>query len=113
MADASSFCERGWGVTFTHKTPGAMRRSQALCPTLAPRGLHRPDAATYVGVSPAKFDQWVERGIMPKPKRQDSVVVWDRLSLDAAFLDLPGDDNGEDDVWRAFDDKYKSKTHSA
>jgi hypothetical protein len=64
-----------------------MKHSQAL-----PRGLRRPDAAAYIGVSPAKFDQWVERGIMPKPKRQDGVVVWDRLKLDLAFAELPGDE---------------------
>jgi hypothetical protein len=56
-----------------------------------PRGLRREAAADYIGVSATKFDDWVARGIMPKPKRQDGVVVWDRLALDAAFDDLPSD----------------------
>jgi predicted DNA-binding transcriptional regulator AlpA len=57
-----------------------------------PRGLRRDVAAAYVGVSLSKFDDWVSRGLMPRPKRQDGVIVWDRLALDAAFEDLPSDD---------------------
>jgi hypothetical protein len=72
-----------------------MKRSQALPSTLPPRGLRRPDAAYYIGVSPAKFDQWVERGLMPKPKRQDGVVVWDRLKLDLAFSGISGDEGND------------------
>lgn len=56
-----------------------------------PRGLRRPAAADYVGVGVTKFDDWVARGLMPAPKRQDGVVVWDRLALDAAFDDLPSE----------------------
>ena len=54
-----------------------------------PRGLRRPDAAHYVGVSPSKFDEWVAKGRMPRPKRQDGCVVWDRYALDTAFEQLP------------------------
>jgi predicted DNA-binding transcriptional regulator AlpA len=57
------------------------------------RGLRRVEAAIYVGVSPTKFDDWVKRGLMPKPKRQDDIVVWDQLSLDSAFEALR--DEGE------------------
>lgn len=35
---------------------------------LVPRGLRRPDAAAYEGVSPTKFDEWASRGIMPDPE---------------------------------------------
>jgi predicted DNA-binding transcriptional regulator AlpA len=56
------------------------------------RGLRRDDAAAYVGVSPSKFDQLVADGRMPKPKRVDGCVIWDRRRLDAAFDDLPGDE---------------------
>jgi len=55
-------------------------------PAFTPRGLRREDAAAYIGVSPSKFDQWVERGVMPKPKRVDRIVLWDRKALDAAFV---------------------------
>jgi predicted DNA-binding transcriptional regulator AlpA len=55
----------------------------------APRGLRRQAAAYYVGVSPTKFDEWVAQGLMPQPKQEGGVVVWDRLELDAAFDVLP------------------------
>ena len=58
---------------------------------IEPRGLRRSDAAHYVGVSPSKFDAWVIEGCMPKPKRQDGCVVWDRYALDRAFEQLPDD----------------------
>lgn len=45
----------------------------------------REAAARYVGLGTTKFDQMVTDGRMPKPKRIDSRVVWDRLLLDAAF----------------------------
>lgn len=63
-----------------------------------PRGLCREDAARYVGISPSKFDQLVADKRMPKPKRVDGRVVWDRVKLDACFTDLPGDDEEENIV---------------
>jgi hypothetical protein len=53
-----------------------------------PRGLSRDEAARYVGVGVTKFDEMVADGRMPRPKRVDARVVWDRLRLDAAFSDL-------------------------
>ena len=67
-----------------------------------PRGLRRPDAAAYVGISVTKFDDWVQRGIMPAPKRIDAVVLWDRLDIDRSFdalsdtTDDPYSDFGND-----------------
>jgi predicted DNA-binding transcriptional regulator AlpA len=58
---------------------------------IEPRGLRRDTAAAYVGVSPSKFDEWVSDGRMPKPKRVDGCVVWDRFALDQAFDALPSD----------------------
>lgn len=57
------------------------------------RGLRRPEAAEYIGVSASKFDQLVRTGRMPKPKRIDGCVVWDVRELDRAFdaIDV-GDD---------------------
>lgn len=57
----------------------------------APRGLSRTEAARYVGIGTTKFDEMVCDGRMPRPKRADGRVVWDRLALDAAFSDLPDD----------------------
>jgi hypothetical protein len=37
---------------------------------------------------------------MPKPKRINSRIVWDRVRVDAAFAALPDDDPLEaDDPW--------------
>jgi len=41
--------------------------------------------------SPSKFDEMISAGLMPRPKRIGSRVVWDRLKLEAAFSDLPDD----------------------
>jgi hypothetical protein len=70
-----------------------MARSEAG--KLQCRGLRREDAAAYIGISPTKFDDWVRRRLMPSPKRQDGVVVWDRFALDAAFEVLGSTDEAE------------------
>jgi len=59
------------------------------------RGLRRVEAAIYVGVSPTKFDDWVKRRVMPQPKRQDDVAVWDVRALDLAFEALPDQNQGD------------------
>jgi excisionase family DNA binding protein len=56
-----------------------------------PRGLSREEAARYVGVGTTKLEEMVSDGRMPRPKRIDGRVVWDRLRIDAAFTDLPED----------------------
>ena len=53
-------------------------------------------AAAYLDMSRSKFLELVERGIMPKPKIIDGMVMWDRVSLDATFSDLP--ERGEFDT---------------
>jgi predicted DNA-binding transcriptional regulator AlpA len=69
----------------------------ALVVDVTPRGLRREMAARYVGLSPTKFDDLVKDGRMPKPKRVDGCVVWDRQALDAAFEELPED--GQEREW--------------
>jgi predicted DNA-binding transcriptional regulator AlpA len=56
-----------------------------------PRGLSRDEAARYIGVGATKFDEMVADGRMPRPKRVDGRVIWDRLRIEAAFSDLPDD----------------------
>ncbi len=56
-----------------------------------PRGMSRDEAARYVGVGATKFDEMVADGRMPRPKRVDGRVIWDRLRIEAAFTDLPED----------------------
>ena len=79
-----------------------MQRHPTLPPTLAPRGLNRSQAAAYIGVSPTKFDEMVKDGRMPKPKRVDARNIWDRLKLDTAFDELPGDEIDEANLWDEF-----------
>jgi excisionase family DNA binding protein len=55
------------------------------------RGLSRDEAAMYVGVSAAKFDELVADGRMPAPIRIDGRKVWDIRSIDLAFDSLPRD----------------------
>lgn len=61
------------------------------------RGLSRIEAAAYVGIGSTKFDELVEAGRMPGPKKIDGRKVWDRFALDAAFDALP--DAVEDNPW--------------
>jgi predicted DNA-binding transcriptional regulator AlpA len=68
------------------------RGASCLPPSLAPRGLSRVQSAEYIGIGPTKFDEMVQDGRMPKPKRIDARTVWDRVKLDEAFAAL--DDAG-------------------
>ena len=67
--------------------------------TLARRGLSRIEAATYVGISPCKFDQLIADGRMPIPRRIDQRKVWDVRELDLSFDDLPRDDSVSNNSW--------------
>jgi hypothetical protein len=60
------------------------------CP---PCGLRHGAAAEYIGVKTTIFDEMVADGRMPKPKRVNSLPIWGRLGLDAAFAALPTDDD--------------------
>jgi hypothetical protein len=77
-----------------------LRKYEALPPSLPPRGLCREASARYIGISPGKFDEMVEDGRMPSPKRIDARKVWDRTALDMAFDALPADDDA-DNPWDA------------
>jgi hypothetical protein len=73
-----------------------------------PRAMKAERAAAYLDMSRSKFLELVDRGVLPKPKMIDSMRMWDRLSLDAAFSEFqePGEDgtlarrNSFDDVLR-------------
>ena len=71
-----------------------MTHGSGLRQPISPRGLCRPEAATYVGVSASLFDAMVKDGRMPPPKRVNSRMIWDRLRLDVAFEGLPETDFG-------------------
>ncbi len=71
----------------------AERPADPLPPSLAPRGLARGQSAAYIGTGTTKWDEMVADGRMPKPKRIDGRVVWDRLEIDEAFAALPSDED--------------------
>ena len=58
---------------------------------IEPRGLHREEAAAYIGVGLSKFDEMVRDGRMPGPRKVDTRNIWDRYALDDAFENLPMD----------------------
>lgn len=49
------------------------------------RGFSRIEAATFVGISPTKFDALVKDGRMPKAKKVDGRKIWDICELNPAF----------------------------
>ena len=65
------------------------------------RGLRREDAARYIGVSTAKFDERVRDGRMPKPFRINACMIWDLRRLDAAIDALS--EPVEVDTWIDFE----------
>jgi predicted DNA-binding transcriptional regulator AlpA len=65
-------------------------------PQLCPRGLSREQSAAYVGFGVTKFDEMVKDERMPKPKRVDNRLVWDRYALDQAFEELAREDDVND-----------------
>lgn len=66
-------------------------------PFECPRGLSRVEAARYVGVSPGTFDKLVLDGLMPKPKRVRTRLIFDREALDLAFSTLGEDAETKND----------------
>ena len=64
-------------------------RTARIAVTSPRRGLNREEAAIYVGVSAAKFDELVKTGRMPAPRRIDARNIWDIRELDRYFDELP------------------------
>jgi hypothetical protein len=54
----------------------------------APRGLSADEAARYIGVGRTKFEELFARRKMPRPKRIDGRVIYDRFEVGACFSDL-------------------------
>ena len=49
------------------------------------RGMRRPEAAIYIGVSPSLFNELVQEGTMPEPFKIRTCTLWDIRDLDEAF----------------------------
>jgi|JRYH01.1.fsa_nt_gb hypothetical protein len=50
---------------------------------ISPRLLTRPQAASYLALTAAAFDDWVRRGLIPGPL--PGTRRWDRHGIDAAI----------------------------
>jgi hypothetical protein len=66
------------------------RRLANRAATQPRRGLDRDEAAIYVGVTMATFDQMVIDGRLPTPSEFDGELVWDLVQLDRAMDRLMG-----------------------
>ena len=71
-------------------TPAAARSMtrQRVVIDFAPRGLSADEAARYIGLGRTKFEELVARRKMPRPKRIDGRVIYDRFEVDAHFSEL-------------------------
>jgi predicted DNA-binding transcriptional regulator AlpA len=69
-------------------------------PASIPRGMRRPVAAAYIGVSESKFQQMVDDGLMPKSFKVGGVTLWDSRKIDQAFDELSNheEESGWDDL---------------
>jgi predicted DNA-binding transcriptional regulator AlpA len=54
------------------------------------RGLDHDEAAIYVGITFASFDQMVSAGRLPRPTELNGELVWDLVQLDRAMDRLTG-----------------------
>jgi predicted DNA-binding transcriptional regulator AlpA len=63
------------------------------------RGLSRDEAAMYVGISAAKFDELIRDGRMPCPVNIDRRKVWDIRALDLAFDELSTETGTQATSW--------------
>jgi hypothetical protein len=55
---------------------------------LQPRLMSGPDAAAYLGLTPAAFNKWVAEGRIPKPL--PGTRRWDRKAIDLALDRISG-----------------------
>jgi hypothetical protein len=63
----------------------------------APLGLSLEEAARHVGIGTTKFEEMVQQGLMPRPKKIGTRRVWDRVALELAFRNLP--DESSESAW--------------
>jgi hypothetical protein len=83
---------------------------------IEPRGMSKEQAAAYAGCeSLSAFNDWVRRGIMPRPI--PGTRKWDRKSIDAALDRMSGLDSkirpqlSPYDEWKASQDADAAQRH--
>jgi predicted DNA-binding transcriptional regulator AlpA len=94
----------------TYNKSGGMNAKRQDGMAYPPRAMRAERAAAYLDISRSKFLELVDRGILPKPKMIDSMRMWDRLSLDAAFSECQEpEENGTLARRNSFDDVLRGK----
>ena len=76
-----------------------MTRALSYVRPIPRRGLSRDEAAMYIGISAAKFDEMVGDGRMPPPLKIDHRKIWDIRSLDLAFDKLSAENISQPNSW--------------
>jgi len=76
------------------------RRLSAIRPIVR-RGLSRLEAATYLGISPSKFDELRKANRIEPPKVLGGRLIFKVESLDAFLDSLPDENQTSDDDWTA------------
>lgn len=76
-----------------------MTRGLSYVRPIPRRGLSRDEAAMYIGISAAKFDEMVGDGRMPEPVKIDHRKIWDIRSLDLAFDQLSTENLSPPNSW--------------
>jgi predicted DNA-binding transcriptional regulator AlpA len=64
------------------------------------RGLRAPEAAGYVGVSPATWRRLVAAGKAPKPVQIGRIPIWLRDTIDSWLSDLAGVPHEPAESWQ-------------
>jgi predicted DNA-binding transcriptional regulator AlpA len=66
-----------------------------------PRAMRSERAGAYLSMSESNFLRLVKAGRLPKGKRLDGIVFWDRVALDSFVENYEGeaDETTVDDKW--------------
>lgn len=82
-----------------------------------PRLMSGPDAAAYLGLTPAAFHKWVTEGRIPKPL--PGTRRWDRKAIDMALDMISGivssmpSSDAEADAEEEWERKYEARKAAA
>ena len=70
-------------------------------PAYGPRGRSRLEAATYLGISPSKFDELRKANRIAPPKVLDGRLIFTVERLDEFLDGLPEENQTNNDDWTA------------
>ena len=62
-------------------------------------GLNREEAATHIGIGRTKFDELVQKGVMPQSRSIGSRRLWARPEVEASFLSMPVSSEETENSW--------------